>query len=293
VNDGAPLCAGSVAIVAGGSRGIGRAVAAALVEHGARVVVNGRDGAVAEATATELGQGAAVGVGGSAADPAVAEALVSTALASFGRVDMLVNCAGFGEPEGSSILNVSDTVWRDQLGVHLDATLATCRAVAPHFVEQRGGTIVNTGSFAFTGMYGGTGYPAGKGGVNSLTAAIAADLAEFGVRANVVCPGAETRLSRDPAVLRQLAELRRRGVLDELSYDASLDPGAPEYVAPMYVFLASPLSAGISGEVFAAAGGFVGRYPRPEPALLGWRDHHDHPPWTVDEIAALVRGDQP
>ena len=78
-------------------------------------------------------------------------------------------------------------------------------------VEQGGGSIINTSSFAYLGDYGGTGYPAGKGGVNGLTLAIAAELKEHGVRANVVCPGAKTRLSTGSEYEAHIAELNRRG----------------------------------------------------------------------------------
>ncbi|GCE37349.1 Short-chain dehydrogenase/reductase SDR [Rhodococcus wratislaviensis] len=184
-------------MVTGSSRGIGRAVAHALAAEGAGGVVNGRDRDAAETVADEivLRGGRAIAVAGSAAADGVAEALVDAAECAFGDVDVLINCAGVAEPAGSSILTVTDEQWRELIDAHLTATFRTCRAVAPLMAERGRGAIVNTGSFAFLGDYGGTGYPAGKGAVNSLTLAIAAELAESGVRANVVCPGAKTRLS--------------------------------------------------------------------------------------------------
>jgi NAD(P)-dependent dehydrogenase (short-subunit alcohol dehydrogenase family) len=164
----------------------------------------------------------------------------------------------------------------------------TCRAAAPLMVEQGSGAIVNTSSFAFLGDYGGTGYPAGKGAVNALTMALAAELAEHGVRANVVCPGAKTRLSTGAEYEEQIATLRRRGMLDEVSAQGALDAASPEYVAPMYAYLCSDLAAAVTGQIFIAAGGFVGRFDRPSPSLLGYRDHHDSPPWSLDEISAML-----
>src|SRR5699024_2714465 len=140
--------------------------------------------------------------------------------------------------------------------------------------------------FAWTGDYGGTGYPAGKGAVTSLTMAIAAELAEHGVRANVVCPGARTRLSSGDQYEEQIRELGRRGMLDELSVHGALDPGGPEYVAPLYTYLVSELADGITGGVFAGSGGFVGRFPTPESQILAYRDFHDSPPWTPEELEA-------
>ena len=155
-------------------------------------------------------------------------------------------------------------------------------------VDQGGGSIVNTSSFAFLGHYGGTGYPAGKGAVNSLTLAIAAELKEHGVRANVVCPGARTRLSTGPDYVAHVTELNRRGLLDDVSLQGSLDVAGPDYVAPTYVYLASDLAERLTGEIFVASGGFIGRYPRTTPAVIGYRDHHDSPPWSVAEVSALI-----
>src|SRR6202020_3388238 len=98
-------------------------------------------------------------------------------------------------PPRSSILDISPAQFAELIDAPLGTVFATCRAAAPKMVAQGGGAIVNTSSFAVLGDYGGTGYPAGKGAVNGLTLAIAAELKAEGVRANVVCPGAKTRIS--------------------------------------------------------------------------------------------------
>lgn len=277
-------------VVAGGSRGIGAAVSAKLAECGAGVVVNGRDAKAVESTVAAItaAGGRAVPHAGSAADETVAEELIALCERHFGAIDALVNCAGTAEPAGSSILTVTAEEFRDLIDVHLGTVFATCRAAAPRMVARGRGAIVNTSSFAFLGDYGGTGYPAGKGAVNGLTMAIAAELAEHGVRANVVCPGAKTRLSTGAEYEEQIDTLRRRGMLDEVSAQGALDAAPPEYVAPMYAYLVSDLAAKVTGQIFIAAGGFVGRFDRPSPSLLAYRDHHDCPPWSVDEIAAML-----
>jgi NAD(P)-dependent dehydrogenase (short-subunit alcohol dehydrogenase family) len=281
--------AGKGVIVTGSSRGIGRAVAQRFATEGAGVVVNGRDPGAVETTVDEMVAAGvrAVGVAGSAAEPGIAERLLDTALAEFGSVAALVNCAGTAEPAGSSILGIDDRQWHDLIDAHLTGTFRTCRVLAPYFVEQGGGAIVNTGSFAFLGDYGGTGYPAGKGAVNSLTLAIAAELREHDVRANVVCPGARTRLSTGEDYARHLTQLHERGLLDDVAYEASRNPAPPEYVAPLYVFLASALSSSTGG-IFAGSGCFVGRFGKQAPDLLAWRDHETSPPWTPEEIAGFV-----
>lgn len=286
------LLADRGAVVVGGSRGIGAAVATLLAQHGAGVVVNGRDGDAARATADGIiaDGGRAVALSGSPADPSVAESLIDRCIDEFGAIDILVNCAGIAEPPGSSILDISAADFGELLESHLGTVFATCRAAAPKMVEQGGGSIVNTSSFAFLGDYGGSGYPAGKGAVNSLTLAIAAELKEHRVRANVVCPGARTRLSTGPEYEAHVVELNRRGLLDDVSMQGALDVAPPEHVAPTYVYLASHLADQVTGGIFVAAGGFIGRYPRRAPILIGYRDHHDSPPWSVAEVSALIGG---
>ena len=278
------------AVVVGGSRGIGAAVATHLAESGAGVVINGRDADAVGATVTSItaAGGRAVGLPGAASDVAVAEALISLCENEFGRINALVNCAGTAEPTGSSILDVSPREFQELLDAHLGTVFATCRAAAPRMVAAGAGAIVNTGSFAFLGDYGGTGYPAGKGAVNGLTMAIAAELAEHGVRANVVCPGARTRLSTGPDYEEHIESLRQRGMLDDVSARGALDAAPAEYVAPMYAYLVSDLSKRITGQIFIAAGGFVGRFNRPSPEFLGYRDHHDSPPWSLAEIDGML-----
>jgi NAD(P)-dependent dehydrogenase (short-subunit alcohol dehydrogenase family) len=277
------------AVVVGGSRGIGLEVAELLAGLGANVVVNGRDEAAVDVAVARIGHGA-VGLSGSPAEPAVADALIDYCVAEFGRIDILVNCAGTPEPAGSSILNVSSAQFRDLLDAHLGTTFETCRAAAPKMVAQGSGVIVNTSSVAFLGDYGGTGYPAGKGAVNALTLAIAAELKSEGVRANVVCPGAKTRISTGSDYEAQIASLNRRGILDDASAQVALDAPPAEYVAPTYAYLVSDRAKDITGQIFVAAGGFVGRFDRATPSFLGYRDHQDSPPWSLDELEGLIHG---
>lgn len=282
--------AGKGAVVVGGSHGIGAAVAALLAELGAGVVVNGRDGGSVDAAvdAITAAGGGAVGLSGSAADDTLAEALIEMCENEFGAVNALINCAGTAEPLGSSILTVSRDEFDALIETHLGTVFATCRAAAPRMVAAGGGSIVNTSSFAYLGDYGGTGYPAGKGAVNALTMAIAAELAEHGARANVVCPGAKTRLSTGPDYEQHIWALHHRGMLDELSARGALEAAPPEYAAPMYAYLASDLSAGVTGQIFIAAGGFVGRFDRPSPTVVAYRDHRDSQPWSYAEIDAAL-----
>lgn len=284
---------GRVVAVTGSSRGIGAAVAEDLAARGADVVLNGRDAAALAEQVDDLAErstGRIAGVVGPAHEPEVAGEMLARAREGRSVVRGLITCAGVAEPAGSSILTVSHEEFADLMDAHLGTVFAPCRVFAPHLVEAGSGAIVTTSSFAWKGDYGGTGYPAGKGAVTSLTMAMAAELAEHGIRANVVCPGARTRLSSGEGYEEQIRELGRRGMLDELSVAGALDPAGPEYVAPLYTYLVSELSEGVTGGVFAGAGGFVGRFPTPEAQILAYRDFHDNPPWTPEEIDDLVRG---
>ncbi|ORA15021.1 SDR family NAD(P)-dependent oxidoreductase [Mycobacterium asiaticum] len=284
------LLADRSAVVVGGSRGIGRAVAEFLGNQGAAVVINGRDEAAVQETVDVLhAAGAqATGVPGAADDERVAAALIQECTNAFGRLDVLINCAGVAEPPGSSILQISPAEFDTLIGAHLGTVFHTCRVAAPVMAAQGRGAIINTSSVAFLGDYGGTGYPAGKGAVNGLTMAVAAELKGHGVRANVVCPGARTRISSGPNYRQQIEDLHRRGLLDEVTMRASLDAPPPHYVAPVYAYLASDLAHDVTGQILVAAGGFVGRFDRLAPQLLGYRDHRDSPPWSVDELHTMI-----
>lgn len=293
---GGPSLAGLAAVVTGSSSGIGRAVALALAGQGARVVVNGRpdggdrsrgaDGLVREIAAAG---GEAVAVAGSVARFDEAGRLIEACLDAFGSLDALVNCAGVPEPDGSSILDIAPEAWRELIDVHLTGTFHCCRHAAPRMAAQGSGSIVNTSSHSALGLYGGTGYPAAKGGTQSLTLALASELRGAGVRVNAVCPGARTRLNAGPAYARRIADLHARGILDDTLRDASLDPPDPRYVGAIYAFLAGPASRGISGRIFSASGGYVGVFEPARERLLAFRDHRVAGPWTVDALSEALR----
>jgi len=282
---------GKAAAIAGSSRGIGASVARTLAAEGASVVINGRDAGTIDALADELAaQGARVArCVGSVADFANAGRLIECCRDSFGAIDILINCAGIAEPEDSSILTIEPAEWQELIDSHLTATFNTCRHAAPLMVEQGSGAIVNTSSHAWLGFYGGTGYAAGKGGVNSLTYAIAAELEDRKVRVNAVCPGARTRLSTGPAYEKKIRDLHARGILSDAMRDASLHPSGPEHVGPLYAFLASELAHTMTGRLFTAAGGYVGlQSGSGGETLLAYRDLAEGP-WPVRDLAQRIQ----
>ncbi|MFW0795486.1 SDR family oxidoreductase [Gordonia sp. CPCC 205515] len=282
---------GRVAVVAGGTRGIGLAVTYALTGRGVSVIVNGRDPEAVSETVAEIrgGGGYAIGVVGSAGEDGVAQQMVDTALAEFGALDIAINCAGIAEPVGSTILTITSDEFREQVDAHLMSAFHLTQAAGRVFVEQGSGSIVLTGSAASLGMFGGSGYPAAKGGVNALALAAAADLADRGVRVNVVMPGAKSRLSSGDDYVAHIENLYRRGILDELTRDAALDPAPPDYVAALYVFLAGDGARHLTGQIYTAAGGFIGRYDPQQPTFVAYRDHQETAPYGLEELAALLK----
>lgn len=281
--------AGKAVVVTGSSMGIGRAVALRLATHGARLVLNGSRDATAldDAVAAARATGAhAVGVLGSVADEAVAAELIETCVEVYGGIAGLVNVAGIAEPPRSSILTIDTADWRRLIDVHLHGTFHTCRAAVPHMVAAGGGSIVNTGSHASQGIYGGTGYGAAKGATVSLSRQIALDLAADGVRCNVVAPGASTRLSTGDEYTDHIEDLHARGLLDDGMRDASLAPPPPEDAAALYAYLVSDLAGGVTGRTFTAAGPYLGRWSDPGETMVAYRDHEG--PWDLDEIHAAM-----
>ena len=277
---------GKRVVVTGSSLGIGRAVANRLAREGARVVLNGRNGSSVDQTLLQIAEqgGAAVASVGSVADHDYAGELIATCVEHYGGIDVLINCAGVAEPPGTSILDIDPADWRALIDVHLHGTFNTCREAAPLMAAQGRGTIINTSSHAFLGMYGGTGYAAGKGATNSLSCAMAVDLQQYGIDVNVICPGAKTRLSSGDAYIQQIESLHQRGALTDERRASALNPASPDYVASLYAVLASDLARGITGQVFWGSGGYIGRFLPNGQEMFAAMDVGDSPPWGVAEL---------
>jgi 3-oxoacyl-[acyl-carrier protein] reductase len=240
---------GKVAIVTGGSRGIGAAIAALLAEDGAAVVVSGRDADRLERTVKELeAQGHAVlPVVADAATREDAERLVEAAKARFGRVDILVNNAGI--TRDGLLLRMKDEDWDRVIEVNLRGAFLMTRAVSKAMVRQKsGGRIVNIASTAgVMGNAGQVNYSAAKAGLIGFTKAAARELAHWSILVNAVAPGLiETDMAAAiPAAAREalLAQVPIKRI------------GTAREVAEMVRFLAGDAAAYITGQVFHVNGG--------------------------------------
>ncbi|HLK42624.1 MAG TPA: 3-oxoacyl-[acyl-carrier-protein] reductase [Thermoleophilia bacterium] len=240
---------GRVALVTGGSRGIGAAVCAELGAAGARVVVNYvRDAAAAERVCDDVraAGGEAVALAGDVSTPAGAQALVDGVEQDVGEIDVLVNNAGI--TRDNLIMKLSEDDWRQVIDTNLAGAFFTCRAVARPMLKRRRGAIVNMSSVVgIHGNPGQTNYAASKAGLIGLTKALAKELGGRGIRVNAIAPGyIETELT-DALPEEARAEILRSTPLRRL--------GRPADVAAAVRFLASDAAAFVTGDVLAVDGG--------------------------------------
>ena len=240
---------GKVAIVTGGSRGIGAEVGARLAEDGAAVVVSGRDGERLQRTVREWEtQGRAVlGVVADASSREDCERLVSTAKQHFGRIDVLVNNAGMTHDQ--LLVRMTDEDWDRVMEVNLRSAFLMTRAVSKALVRQKsGGRVINiTSTAGAMGNAGQVNYSAAKAGLIGLTKAAARELAHWSILVNAVAPGLiETDMTKD------LSTTAREALLAQVPLKRS---GTAREVAEMVRFLAGDGATYITGQVFHVNGG--------------------------------------
>jgi NAD(P)-dependent dehydrogenase (short-subunit alcohol dehydrogenase family) len=276
---------GRVAVVTGAGRGIGRSVALLLAREGASVVVNdlgsgldgsGSDGGPARQVVQEITEagGRAVASDADVTDHIAAESLVRTAVSEFGRLDVLVNVAGILRDR--MIFNMTEQEWDDVIRVHLRGTFSTTKFAAMYWRSLRDESASNRliNFTSVSGLHGAPGQPnyaAAKMGVVGLTYSCASSLARYGVTANAISPGADTRMTSSVPADRRWST-------------PGSDERSPGNVAPVVAYLASEQSGWLNGQVVHSSGYEVSLYNKPQPVarLIGTG------PWSVQALAAQM-----
>ncbi|MFC4377123.1 3-oxoacyl-ACP reductase [Nocardia halotolerans] len=269
---------GRVAIVTGAGAGLGRAEALALATAGAAVVVNDltEDAAADTIAAIRALGGKAEFVGGSIAERATADALITTAQESLGGLDIVVNNAGITRDR--MLFNMSDEDWDAVLAVHLRGHFLLSRNAAAYWratSKAAGapvyGRLINTSSEAgLLGPEGQANYGAAKAGITALTLSAARGLSRYGVRANAICPRARTAMTE---------------AVFDAAPDGTVDPLAPEHVAKLVAYLASPAADAVSGQVFVVYGPMVALMAAP---TVEQRFDADGAEWSDSDLAETL-----
>jgi len=242
---------GKTALVTGGSRGIGRAIALRLATQGADVAFtyrgNATAGAEAVAVVEALGR-RGLAIQGDARAPETADAVVKTALEAFSKIDILVNNAGVTRDD--LIMRMTEEAWREVIETNLSGAFWMTKAVTRPMLKARGGRIINITSVSGqAGQMGQANYSSAKAGLIGLTKATARELASRGITVNAVAPG---------FVLTELTKDLPQSLQDEITARTPLGRfGTTDEIANAVAFLASDEAAYITGQVLAVDGGLV------------------------------------
>ncbi len=246
------LLAGKVAVISGAAspRGIGLATARLFAEHGARIAIVDLDAQAAADAAAGLGEGHR-GFACDVTDRASCDRAARQALEAFGAVDVLINNAGITQP--LKLMEIGDREWDAVLDVNLRGVLNLSQALVPHLRERRQGSIACMSSVSAQrggGIFGGPHYSAAKAGVLGLAKAMARELGQDGIRVNCVTPG----LIQTDITGGKLTDDMRREILKGIPLNRL---GNAADVAGAFLFLASDLSAYITGAVIDVNGGML------------------------------------
>jgi 3-oxoacyl-[acyl-carrier protein] reductase len=280
---------GKVAVVTGSGQGIGKAIAVAMAQEGAKVITNNRrpgtEGGDAETTAKEIRDagGEAVAVFADIAKFDDAQRLIQAAVDNFGKLNMLANCAGADAPR--MIWNMSEEEWDRCIDSFLKGTFNCTRFAAALMREQRGGRIINMSSDAWLGTVGHANYGAAKAGIVGFTRAVARELGRYGITCNALCPEAATRFTLAPEVVAGFKKRYESGLITKERLDELLGVPPPEYVAPIVIYLASDRSGDINGQVLRASGGEITLFSEPIRVKSIFKSEGI---WTQEELSDLI-----
>jgi len=282
---------GKVAVVTGSGQGIGKAIALALAQEGAKVVTNNRrpgtEGGDAETTAEEIRKagGEAVPFFGDVSKFDEAERLIKTAIDKFGGVDILVNCAGADRPR--MVWNLTEEDWDICVNSFLKGTFNCTRHAAGFMREQRWGRIINMTSDAYYGTVGHANYGAAKAGVVGFTYAVAREMGRYGVTCNAIAPEAATRFSASPEVIAGFKKRYEAGLISKERLEELINMPPPECVGPFVAYLATEEAWNINGHIFRVSGGEITLFSDPIRAKSIFKDWTKEGPWGVEELITI------
>ncbi len=285
---------GKVAIVTGSGRGIGRGIAKLMASEGAKVVVvdpgadldgSGGTYAIADSVVEEIKAegGDAVACYQSVSSMEGGEAIVQQAIDSYGKLDIVVTCAGILRDR--MVFNMTEAEWDAVIEVHLKGTFTVVKHASILFRQQRSGRIITFSSES--GLIGNSGqanYGAAKSGIAGFTKVVARDLGRYGVTANSIAPRANTRMTSE--IPTAASQIRAQQGVAAIEGEEDLESANPDDVAPFTVFLASDYAADINGQTFLVYGGVVSlmSQPRPERSIFNGQER-----WSLDKLAPLAR----
>jgi NAD(P)-dependent dehydrogenase (short-subunit alcohol dehydrogenase family) len=255
-----------------------------MAKEGAKVVVNDLGGSVSGEGADKTPAQQVVEEIKSAGGQAVAnadniatikggEGLIQTAVDSFGKIDILVNCAGILRDR--MIFNMSEEEWDAVVAVHLKGHFCTIRPASALMRQQKGGRIINFSSGSALGAPGQPNYAAAKAGILGLTYSSANALAKYGITCNAIMPGAATRMT--DTIPANFAQQMGLATSSEQAQASPMDPGN---VAPIVVFLASDAAQNVNGQCFGASGYRISLYTH----LVPEKTIYSQGPWDLDHL---------
>jgi NAD(P)-dependent dehydrogenase (short-subunit alcohol dehydrogenase family) len=266
---------GKVAVVTGSGAGIGREIALAMSVEGASIVINDISQELVDNAVEEIKKagGKAAANYDSVATMGGGESIIKTATSNFGRIDILVNCAGYSR--NAPAIEVKEKDWDDIIAVHLKGHFACTQPAIKEMIKQKSGRVINFSSRAgFIYSWSGLGslpYATAKAGVVGFTALLSAELKQYGITVNAIFPSAITKGFPEPRP--------RFGGGEMLG---------PDFVAPIVVYLATDEAKDITGQVFYAAGGDVCIFPRPLQLDGANKFIRKMGKWTVDELNSII-----
>ena len=283
---------GKVAVVTGGGNGIGREISKLMGAEGAKVVVNDLgtavDGAGESSSAADQTVQMIRDAGGEAtpnyesvATPEGGQSIIQTAVDTYGKLDILVHVAGILRDR--MIFNMSIEEWDAVINVHLRGAYCVNKPACVLMRQQKSGCIINFSSISGAGNSGQANYAAAKAGILGLTRTVARDMAKYGVRANAIWPGADTRMTATvPEVARQLRA--ERGIAQQVAQTAT--ERRPENVAAVVAYLASDEAADITGWTVGISGDRLSLIEDPRPVKTVFCPGG----WTLDKVVELWPG---